>query len=111
MFFSSFSFLFFFLFSPEDIFSLLLGREEGRDRNMDWFCPVHTHSRDQTSNPGVYPDWELNPQTFSYRMMLQPTEPHWPGLRLIIFKSRIDSDYLTLALVANISDIISKSFS
>ena len=32
------------------------------------------------------PDWELNPQPFGYRMMLQPTEPHQPGAGHMIFK-------------------------
>ena len=35
--------------------------------------------RDQTSNPGMCPDWESNSQPLVYGMTLQPTESHWPG--------------------------------
>ena len=34
------------------------------------------------ANIGMCPDQEMNPQPFSYGMMLLPNEPHWPGLNL-----------------------------
>ena len=34
------------LSSPEDIFSLLLQREGGRERSIDWSPPVHTWTSD-----------------------------------------------------------------
>ena len=41
---------------------------------------IHTWTRDQTHNPGMCPYQQLTLQPFGYRMVLQPTEPHWPGL-------------------------------
>ena len=44
-------------------------REEGRKRNINQLPPIHiltgTPTSDQTHNPGICPDWELNPQPFS----------------------------------------------
>ena len=50
-------------------------RERGRGRkrnivvkeNIDKLLPVHTLTRDRTSNPGMCLDWESNPQTFGAR--------------------------------------------
>ena len=73
-------------------FFLLLEREEGREGSIDagkkiqLVAPVHakpgtlcTQTRDGTFNLSMCPDQELNPQHFGYGIMLQPTEPHWPG--------------------------------
>ena len=80
------------LFSPEDTFSLLLERGEGRERNIDvrekhW--SVASHMR---SDRGLYtPNWGPNPQhryvlwlavepaAFGYGSASQPTEPYQPG--------------------------------
>ena len=35
---------------------------------------------DLAYNPGMCPDWELNPQTFSPQAGTQSIEPHQPGL-------------------------------
>ena len=64
------------LSSPKDIFLLLLegeeGSEEGRkksqSREKDWLVVSCTCL-----------DWEWNPQPFSYKTTLQPTESLWPG--------------------------------
>ena len=54
-------------------------------------CPVlgikSAWIRDQTCNLDVCPDQESNPQPFGYRMMLQPSEPHWIGLGFVLFYS------------------------
>ena len=46
-------------------------RERGRERetsmcerNLDWLPPSYAPPRDRTHNPGMFPDWELNPQPF-----------------------------------------------
>ena len=85
----------FFKSSSEDIFfSLLLGGEEGRERNIDvrekyWLVPSRTGSDqrlytprlgNQTHNLGMCIDQKSNVQPVSYKTMLQPTEPHWPEL-------------------------------
>ena len=59
-------------------------RKEGREtlmrkRSTDWFLPTSTWTGDWTHNPGMCPNWELNPQPFGYRMMFQPTESHQSG--------------------------------
>ena len=35
-----------------------------RERNIDQLPPIHSPTRDQTCNPGMCPDGELNPQSF-----------------------------------------------
>ena len=71
----------FFKSSPEDIFSLLLESEEGRERNSDvrninCLPPIQAWTEDHlhsdggpTHNLGMCPDWESNLQTFGYGMM------------------------------------------
>ena len=70
-------------------FHLFLEREEGkeerregkeRERNINVrekrrLVASHTQTADW-----MFLDRGLNPQPFDYRVMLQPTEPHWPGL-------------------------------
>ena len=85
-------FFFFFSSSPcEDIFSLLLEREEGGERNIDvkekhqfFLPPIHAQTRDRTCYLGMCLHWESNPQPFGYGMMIQPTEPHRPGPRFFL---------------------------
>ena len=62
----------FFLSSPKDIFcSLLLEREEGRqrktsmwERSFDSLLPIRAWTSSWTRNLAMCPDWELNPQPF-----------------------------------------------
>ena len=58
------------------------GREGRRERDINCLPPVRALTGDQTHNPGMCPDWEFNLCPFSYWVMRQPTEPHWPGLGL-----------------------------
>ena len=37
-------------------------RRKERERNIDWLLSIYTPTRDQTCNPDVCPDQELNPQ-------------------------------------------------
>ena len=39
---------------------------------------------DLPHNPGMCPDWELNQQLFGSQVRAQSTEPHQPGLALIL---------------------------
>ena len=41
-------------------------------------------TRDRTHNLDMYPNRELNLNFLVYEAMLQPTEPHWPGLVFIL---------------------------
>ena len=74
---NSFFLFLFFKSSPEDIFSLLLEREERRgegretlmwERSVDWLPPVSTWNRDWTHNLCMCPDQASNPQPFDYRI-------------------------------------------
>ena len=42
---------------------------------------------DLACNPGMWPDWELNPVPFSPQAGTQSTEPHQPGLIASFFKA------------------------
>ena len=73
-----------FLILTQGLFlSLLLEREEGRERH---WCervdelPLVEYMRRPGSGPQPkYVPWPgIEPTTFGYRQMLQPTEPHWP---------------------------------
>ena len=67
------------------------GREKERERNMNvrekrgsvssCTCP----SGDLARNPGMCPDWELNPQPLRLQAGDQTTESHQPGLGLFNF--------------------------
>ena len=83
------------------------GRKGGREtstweRNIDRLPPVHAPTRDWNPgdwahNPGMCPDWELNPRLFGLQDNAQPTEPHQPGLFLefyfSIYPSRIPDSF------------------
>ena len=84
----------FFFFDPHQrtFFSLLLEREEGRKKERE----THQYEKHQLvafhggpdrgsdCSLGTCLDRESNPQPFSYRMTLQPTESHGPGRVSII---------------------------
>ena len=96
-------FLFFFYPDPRAfLFSLLLEREEGRERNIDarekhQLVASYMHPDgdctclDQISNlqPGMCPGWESSPQPLGYRMVLQPTEPHWIERETSVFALKV----------------------
>ena len=65
-----------------------------QQRSTNWLLSICTRSQtwkpkhrdwDWTQNLGTHPDQEPNLQPFGYRMMFQPTKPHWPGVILILF--------------------------
>ena len=72
---------------------LFVDREEGseKERKRNNQCLVaseapHTHTGDLACNPGMCPDWESNQQPFGLQAGTQSTEPHQPGLELILIK-------------------------
>ena len=94
----------FFILTQGHFFPIVLLREEGRERNINGrekhllvasHMPLEQESylpgQGWNPQPSVCPDRELNLQPFSYRMMFQPTEPHWPG-RKAFLTFNIDSD-------------------
>ena len=48
-------------------------------RSIDWLLPRCAWTGDWVHMLGRCPDEELKSWPFGYGMMLQPTEPHWPG--------------------------------
>ena len=75
-----------FLSSSEGNFSLLLEREKGgkgerdidvREKHQLGCLLMHALTRNQTCNPDMCPDWEMNPQPLGPWRTFQPTEPHW----------------------------------
>ena len=62
------------------------GREKERERNINVCLPLAHHSptRNSACNPGMCPYWELNQQPSSSQAGTQSTEPHQPGLNLLI---------------------------
>lgn len=89
---SNFYFIFFKKPSTEDMWYVLqiLGRKEGGrekereasvfERNIDLLPPEHSPIGDATWNLDMCPDPASNLQPLRAGMMLQPTEPHRPGL-------------------------------
>lgn len=80
----------FFLILTQGHFSWLLERKGERkgERNVhareEHPLPASCTCRDLGLNRslGMYPDQELNLQPFRYRVMLQPAEPHQPGITI-----------------------------
>ena len=50
------------------------------ERNINWLPPICTPTRYWPCNLGMRSDWDQIPNLLVYRMMFQPTEPHWPGI-------------------------------
>ena len=75
-----------------------VGREEGREEGRETVISclphvpgpgiIHTRTGDRTGNLGICPLQELNLQPFPYGMMLQATQPQWPGLSEWVLKSQ-----------------------
>ena len=88
----NYNFSAFFSCSFKKIFHLFIFRERGREgergvrrtavweRNVNWLPLVCTLTRNQTRNPRMCPDWELNQLPFTLRDDAQATEPHQSGL-------------------------------
>ena len=67
-------------------FYLFLERGEGREKDKGG----RKRGREILAcNPGMLPDWELNPQLFGLQAGAQTTEPHQPGLSHDSFKTTI----------------------
>ena len=63
------------------------------ERNINWLPAARAPTRDPTCNPGICPDWELNPWPFSLWDIAQPTEPHRPGPPFFFKTTNWDQQY------------------
>ena len=66
---------------------LFLEKKEGRKRGKHQ-CVVAScvpPTGDLACNPGMCPDWELSQRLFGSQASAQSTEPHQPGLNIIIY--------------------------
>ena len=61
-----------------------------QERNINQLPLMHAPPRNQTHNPGMCPDWELNQQPFGLQAGAHSTEPQQPGL-FFSFKTDIYS--------------------
>ena len=77
----------------EDFIYLFLEREEGSEKEGKKFLCVRniglvaSHvppNEGLAHNPGMCPDWELNPRPFGSQAGTQSTEPHQPGLKVFL---------------------------
>ena len=61
-------------------------REMGRERNISVGLPLcrMPPAGDLAHNRGMFPDWELNQRPFGLQAGTQSTEPHQPGLIILI---------------------------
>ena len=104
-------YFYFFYPHPRTFFSLLFREREREEKHQyeseSWLdCPPYAGASEGnhqagpgvtcarkgnwTSNLGKRPDQELDPQPFSYGMMIQPTEPHRPGQKWsLYFKNQV----------------------
>ena len=57
--------------------------------NMNWLHIIHAPTGDQTHNPSMCPDLELNQQPFTLGDDAQPTDPRQLGQHLINFINHI----------------------
>ena len=60
-----------------------MGKEGERGRKHQ--CVVASHGLPTgglAHNPGMFPDWELDPRPFGSQASTQSTEPHQPGIVL-----------------------------
>ena len=61
------------------LFILFLERKEGRERNINVWLPLVSHTGDLACNPGMCPDQESNQWPFGSQASTQSTEPHQTG--------------------------------
>lgn len=67
------------------------GEEKERERSIDvreeqqTLPPVHASNGDETSNPGMNPDLEVNPQPFGAPDNAPTNCTTWPGLRVSFY--------------------------
>ena len=62
-----------------------MGKEEEKEGNINWFPFACALTRDQTCNPGMCPDRELNQWSYAMWNDTQPTKTHQSGLNLFYF--------------------------
>ena len=67
-------------FKKETFIYLFIREGKRRERNIDVW-EIHQSA----CNPGMCPDWELNRQLFGSQGSTQSTEPHQPGLFIMLF--------------------------
>ena len=74
-------------FFKKDFIYLFLDRGVGeeRERNINvWLSLARAPTGDLTCNAGMCPDQELNQRPFGSQARAQSTEPHWPGLNMVL---------------------------
>ena len=67
------------------------GKDNGRktsmwEKNMDWRHHAYTPNRDWTPNLGMCPGHESNLHSSGLWISLQPSEPHWLGLKSFLYR-------------------------
>lgn len=50
-----------------------------RERDIDQLPSIHAPTKNETHNPGMCTDLEINQQHFEAQENAQSTEPLWPG--------------------------------
>ena len=68
------------------------GKEGGKEgettmweRNIDWLSLIGAPTEDRIRNLSMYPHQESNPWPFGLWHDTQSTEPHWLGLKHVLF--------------------------
>ena len=76
----------FIIFSKDFIYLFLDrgGRRETEGEKLWSGCLFHTPARDLGHNAGPRPNWELNWRPFGSHALAQSTEPHQPGVLVLI---------------------------
>ena len=72
-------------------------------------CLLHAPMGDLAHNTSTCPDWESNPQHFGSQASTQSTEPHQPGIKIVL-NSSILMPFSASATFCFTSFILAKCF-